>query len=108
MISLGTLTFTKEVLRQLRQSNQPSRILQMELSESAGKYSYPAAIKQQMFTFAYSCFPESWKSAQAPFFYLCMELPELWEPVFGRSYPDNRSFEMDMRIHYEKRVGIHS
>lgn len=106
MVSFGTLTFTKEVLRQLRQSGQPSRILQMELTESAGKYSYPTAIKQKLFSHAYASFPPSWKSESGPFFYLCMELPELWEPVLGRSYPDNASFENDMRRQYWKKLGI--
>jgi spore photoproduct lyase len=105
MVSMGTLTFTKEVLRQLRQSQQPSRILQMELTESAGKYSYPTEVKQQMFTHAYKCFPADWKTENGPFFYLCMELPPLWEPVFGRSYPDNEAFELDMKNHYWRKIG---
>ena len=104
MVSLGTLTFTREVLRQLRQSGQPSRILQMELSESAGKYSYPPTVKERMFSHAYESFPDSWKGEEGPFFYLCMELPELWEPVFGRSYPNNVAFEADMRRHYIQRL----
>lgn len=106
MVSFGTLTFTKEVLRQLRQSGQPSRILQMELTESAGKYSYPTATKQELFSHAYASFPPSWKTETGPFFYLCMELPELWYPVLGRSYPDNASFEIDMRRQYWKKLGI--
>ena len=108
MVSLGTLTFTKEVLKQLRGSGRPSRILQMELTETAGKYSYPVEIKQQMFSHAYNCFPESWKSGDGPFFYLCMELPQLWEPVFGYSYPDNASFEAAMKQHYRGKISRHS
>ena len=104
MISLGTLTFTKEVLRQLRESGRPSRILQMQLSESAGKYSYPASVKQRMFSHAFECFPASWKTETGPYFYLCMELPQLWEPVFGYSYPDNASFENDMKRRYVEKV----
>lgn len=106
MISLGTLTFTKEVLRELRSSGRPSKILQMELVESAGKYSYPEEVKQRLFSHAYTSFPQSWKGPDGPFFYLCMELPQLWEPVLGRSYPDNASFELDMRRHYYRSLGI--
>lgn len=100
MISLGTLTFTKEVLRQLRMSGRQSRVLRMELTETAGKFSYPTDVKQRLFSHAYRCFPDSWKQDTGPFFYLCMEDPRLWEPVFDRSYPDNASFEQDMRRHY--------
>jgi spore photoproduct lyase len=106
MISFGTLTFTKEALRELRLSGQPSRVLQMSLSEIAGKYSYPLSVKEQLFTHAYECFPASWKSEEGPFMYLCMEAPELWEPVFGRSYPDNATFEMAMKTAYLKKIGI--
>lgn len=106
MISLGTLTFTKEVLRQLRMSGRLSRILQMEMVESAGKFSYPKAVKQELFSHAYRSFPASWKGGRNPFFYLCMELPELWEPVLGRSYPDNASFEADMKRHYLATLGL--
>jgi spore photoproduct lyase len=108
MVSLGTLTFTKEVLKQLRESGRPSRILQMELTETAGKYSYPVETKQQMFSHAYNCFPESWKTEAGPFFYLCMELPQLWKPVFGYSFPDNASFESAMKRHYQGKVFSHS
>ena len=106
MISIGTLTFTKEVLRQLRQSQQPSRILQMELVETAGKYSYPVEIKQQLFSHLYASFPQEWRDSSGPFFYLCMELPQLWEPIFGYSYPDNAAFEADMKRHYMQRMGL--
>ena len=108
MISLGTLTFTKEVLRQLREGGQPSRILQMELQETAGKYSYPREVKQQMFSHAYHCFPDSWKGEEGPFFYLCMEVPELWEPVLGISYANNAAFESAMREHYTRRIQTQS
>ena len=106
MISFGTLTFTKEVLRKLRTSRRPSRILQMELTEVAGKYSYPLAVKEELFSFAYKAFPADWKLETGPFYYLCMELPELWEPVFGYSYPNNASFEADMKHHYQKKVRL--
>ncbi len=100
MISLGTLTFTKEVLKQLRESNLQSRILQMELSETFGKYSYPLPLKEELFSYLYSLFPLRWRTEGGAFFYLCMEDPQLWEPVFGYAYPDNATFEAVMKSHY--------
>ncbi|MHC1693208.1 MAG: radical SAM protein [Sphaerochaetaceae bacterium] len=100
LVSLGTLTFTKPVLRKLRSSQLHSRILEMELVETAGKYSYPVPVKQEMFSLAYGGFPAQWRLENGPFFYLCMELPQLWEPVFHRSYVDNASFEAAMRTAY--------
>jgi len=105
MFSLGTLTFTKAVLRTLRSQGLESRILDMELTGAAGKYSYPLATKQRMFSHAYSCFPEQWKD-KGPFFYLCMEDPTLWEPTFGYSYPDDKSFEAAMKEPYQQRVAL--
>ncbi len=105
MFSLGTLTFTKAVLRTLRSQGRESRILDMELVEAAGKYSYPLDIKQSMFSHAYSCFPKQWKQ-QGPFLYLCMEDPSLWEPTFGYSYPNDRAFEAAMKKAYKERVAL--
>ncbi|MDY0287544.1 MAG: DNA photolyase [Sphaerochaeta sp.] len=105
MFSLGTLTFTKAVLRTLRGEGRESRILDMELTGAAGKYSYPLATKQEMFSHAYSCFPKEWRE-EGPFFYLCMEDPSLWEPTFGYGYPDDRSFEAAMKESYQKRVAL--
>ena len=104
LISLGTLTFTRSVLRQLRTSGRPSRILEMDLTESAGKFSYPVDVKQKLFTTVFESFPSAWRTEPGPFFYLCMELPELWEPVLHRSYPNNDSFEADMRRAYLGRI----
>jgi spore photoproduct lyase len=104
LISLGTLTFTRQVLRQLRSSGKPSRILEMELVETAGKFSYPVSVKKTMFSHVAQSFPSDWLQDGGPFFYLCMELPELWEPVLKRSYPDNASFEADMRKSYMGKI----
>lgn len=107
MISIGTLTFTKQVLRQLRTAGRPSRILEMELTEAAGKYSYPLETKREMFSHVYSCFPTKWKETPGgPFFYLCMEDPSLWEPAFGYCYGSDREFEEAMKAHYQKKTEI--
>jgi spore photoproduct lyase len=33
-----------------------------------------------------------------------MEDPSLWEPTFGYSYPDDRSFEAAMKKAYQSKV----
>ncbi|MFA5468815.1 MAG: spore photoproduct lyase family protein [Sphaerochaetaceae bacterium] len=104
MVSLGTLTFTKEVLKQLRASDVPSRILQMQLSETFGKYSYPFELKKELFSYTYHLFPPLWRDSQEVFFYLCMEDPLLWQPVLGHAYHDNATFEAAMRRHYLTKV----
>ncbi|MDX9809064.1 MAG: hypothetical protein RBT04_02810, partial [Sphaerochaetaceae bacterium] len=48
--------------------------------------------------------PDEWKNETGPFFYLCMELPSLWMPVFGRMYADNAAFESDMRRAYRSKL----
>lgn len=101
MISIGTLTFTRQVVRQLRTQGRPSRILEMKLTEAAGKYSYPLEVKRKLFTHAYESFPRSWKEGtDHPFFYLCMEDPSLWEPTFGYGYGSDHEFEQAMKAAY--------
>lgn len=103
MFSLGTLTFTKAVLKEMRSQKRESRILDMELSSAAGKFSYPLSVKQELFSYAYSLFPNNWKD-NGPFFYLCMEDPSLWQPTFGYSYPNDKSFEAAMKLAYQTRI----
>ena len=102
MIGIGTLTFTKQNLRTLRESGRPTRVTQMSLSPIAGKFSYDAETKKKMFSHVYSCFPKDWKDNV--FFYLCMEDPLLWEPCLGRSYRCNSDFENDMKAFYLSKV----
>lgn len=102
MIGIGTLTFTKQNLRALRESGRPTRVTQMPLEMIAGKYSYALETKRKMFRFVYDCFPQDWKDKV--FFYLCMEDPSLWEPCLGRSYKCNADFEADMKKHYLDKV----
>ncbi|MCQ2412045.1 MAG: DNA photolyase [Sphaerochaetaceae bacterium] len=102
MVGMGTLTFTKQNLRTLRESERPTRVTQMPLSPIAGKFSYDLQTKRQMFSHVYSCFPQDWK--ENVFFYLCMEDPSLWQPCLGRSYACNADFENDMKEHYLAKV----
>lgn len=104
MISMGTLTFTKAVLQKLREEGRKSRVLEMELEKTAGKYSYPLEKKREMFSTLYSCFPEEYR--KGVFFYLCMEDPSLWPDVLGREYSCDREFESDMKRSYFDKLGI--
>lgn len=101
LVSLGTLTFTRSVIRQIRDAGFRTRILQMPLTESDGKLSYPDEIKLQMFSHAYRKLA-SWHDQV--FFYLCMENERLWRPVFGFEYPSNEEFEEAMKASYLKKI----
>ena len=102
MVGIGTLTFTKQNLRALRESGRPTRVTQMPLAPIAGKFSYDLETKKEMFRHVYDCFPQDWKNNV--FFYLCMEDPSLWEPCLGRSYACNADFEADMKRAYLGKV----
>lgn len=103
LVSLGTLTYIKPVIKQLRaRAGFRSKILQMPLVESAGKLSYPEAIKQEMFSLAYQSLA-AWH--EQVFFYLCMEHQRLWQPVFGYAYASNSEFEQAMKTSYLQKIG---
>ncbi|MEJ2692425.1 MAG: radical SAM protein [Candidatus Thiodiazotropha sp.] len=102
LVSLGTLTYIKPVIKQLRQRpGFKSRILQMPMEEADGKLSYPEGIKQEMFDFAYRSLAP-WQGRV--FFYLCMENPALWQSVFGDDYPSNEAFEEAMKRSYLRKI----
>ena len=102
LVSLGTLTYIKPVIKQLRErADFKSRILQMPMVEAEGKLSYPIEIKQEMFSFAYHSLAP-WHDRV--FFYLCMESPSLWQPVFGFDYASNEAFEQAMKASYLEKV----
>lgn len=104
LVSLGTLTYIKPVIKQLRQrAGFKSRILQMPMQEADGKLSYPEAIKQEMFGFAYRSLAP-WHGRV--FFYLCMENPVLWQSVFGDDYPSNEAFEEAMKRSYLQKIDV--
>jgi len=104
MISLGTLTFIKPVIKQIRNRNIKSKILQMPLEDAQGKLSYPNEIKLKLFRKAYNSFSHEWQDEV--FFYLCMEDEKLWQPVFGRSYKSNELFQEDMIDQYFRKTGL--
>ncbi len=105
MVSLGTLTFIKPVLKKIRERMVLTSILQMPMEECAGKLSYPFEIKKALFSTLYNAFPKAWK--ESVFFYMCMEDIDLWPVVFNRSYASNELFEADMlKAYHEKTAAI--
>ena len=102
LVSMGTLTYIKSVMRDIRKRAIPSQILKMPLVDAEGKLSYPDDIKLSLFSHVYECFPESWKSQV--FYYLCMENQRLWKPVFGFDYGSNTEFEMAMKNAYLAKI----
>lgn len=102
LISMGTLTYTKDVMRSIRKRDFKSKILQMPFEQVAGKYAYPDALKIDMFRCLYNALTD-WH--EKIFFYLCMEPPSLWEPVFGiPDYTDNLEFEKAMKQAYLEKI----
>lgn len=101
MVSLGTLTFIKPVIKKLRLRSFKSKILQMPLTDASGKLSYPLEIKKDMFKFAYESL-KPWHNRV--YFYMCMEDKSLWRDVFGYEYPTNESFELDMKYNYLSKI----
>ncbi len=103
MVSFGTLTYIKPVLKALRARDFKSKIYQMPLQDVEGKFSYPIETKIEMFKNAYEAFKPWHKEV---FFYLCMEPHSLWKECFGYEYKDNNEFEKDMIDKYFKKVGL--
>ena len=90
MISMGTLTFIKSAINKLRRAGLNTKVLQIPMSDAAGKSSYSLEIKKEIFNHVYNEF-SFWH--EKVFFYLCMEESIVWEMVFGSYYKDNEEFE---------------
>jgi spore photoproduct lyase len=101
LVSFGTLTFIKPVIKQIRQRDFKTKILQIPMVGASGKFSYPMEIKREMFRFAYDALTP-WHNEV--YFYMCMEDHSLWKDVFGYEYPTNESFEMDMKLSYLRKI----
>ncbi len=101
MVSMGTLTFIKPVIKKLRQRAFKSKILQMPLVDASGKQSYPLEIKKEMFKTLYEAF-KPWHGKV--YFYLCMEDHSLWSEVFGYEYESNEDMERDMLNAYKQKI----
>ncbi len=102
LVSMGTLTYIKSVIREIRKRAIPSQILKMPMVDADGKLSYPDEIKVELFSEVYNRFPKEWKNSA--FFYLCMENQRFWKPVFGYDYASNTEFEVAMKNSYLKKI----
>ena len=103
LVSFGTLTFIKPVIKQLRDREFKSKITQMPFEDASGKSSYPQKTKVEMFKHAYESF-SPWH--ESVFFYLCMEEHEMWEKTFGYQYSTNNDFERAMLSSYTKTLNM--
>ncbi len=101
LISLGTLTFIKPVIKKLRERELKTKILQMPFETINGKQSYSLEVKKEMFKAAYESF-KSWHGKV--YFYLCMEDHSLWQEVFGFEYSSNNQFEDFMLNSYMDKI----
>lgn len=101
LVSFGTLTFIKPVIKQLREREFRSKITQMPFVNASGKSSYPENTKVEMFKSAYESFKPWHKDV---FFYLCMEEHQMWNKTFGYQYSTNNDFEMAMLSAYCKKT----
>ncbi|EDZ61776.1 hypothetical protein SMGD1_0943 [Sulfurimonas gotlandica GD1] len=103
LVSFGTLTFIKPVIKQLREREFRSKITQMPFVDASGKSSYPEATKVEMFKYAYESLTPWHKDV---FFYLCMEEHEMWSKTFGYQYSTNNDFERAMLDAYCKKLNM--
>ena len=101
LVSFGTLTFIKPVIKQLREREFRSKITQIPHEDASGKTSYPHATKVEMFKHAYESFA-AWHGSV--FFYLCMEEHRMWKETFGYEYATNNNFENAMLGAYCKKI----
>jgi len=101
LISMGTLTFIKPVIKQLREREMKTKILQMPFETINGKQSYSIETKKEMFKHCYDSFA-SWHGKV--YFYLCMEAHSLWKDVFGYEYSSNNQMEDMMKMFYWSKI----
>lgn len=99
LVSFGTLTFIKPVIKQLRNREFKTKITQIPHEDASGKTSYPLKTKVEMFSHAYNSFKPWHKKV---FFYMCMEEHSLWKECFGYEYATNNDFERAMLESYCK------
>jgi len=103
LVSFGTLTFIKPVIKQLRDREFRTKITQMPFEDASGKSSYPDSTKEEMFKHAYESFSPWHKEV---FFYLCMEEHQMWAKTFGYQYSTNNDFESAMLSSYTKTLNM--
>ena len=103
LVSFGTLTFIKPVIKQLREREFRTKITQIPHADASGKTSYPDSTKIEMFKHAYESFKPWHKDI---FFYLCMEEHQMWAKTFGYQYSTNNDFERAMLSSYADKLNM--
>lgn len=89
-VSMGSVTFIKPVMQQIRSRGHASKILQMDFHpDPHGKLSYSDEVKVELFKTMYAAF-KPWRNKV--FQYLCMERAYFWDEVIGWAYPNNDHF----------------
>jgi spore photoproduct lyase len=101
MVSMGTLTFIKPVLKRLHQRELKTKVTQIPMRDVNGKKSYDYERKLEMFRSCYDGLKE-WRGKV--FFYLCMEEHTLWRDVFGYEFVSNNQFEEMMNSFYMAKI----
>ena len=105
LVSFGTLTFIKPVIKQLRGREFHTKITQIPHVDASGKTSYPDSTKEEMFKHAYESFAPWQQAENRVFFYLCMEEHQMWAKTFAYQYATNNDFEHAMLGAYCNKLG---
>ena len=105
LVSFGTLTFIKPVIKQLRNREFRTKITQIPHVDASGKTSYPDSTKEEIFKHAYESFSKWQQTDDKVFFYLCMEEHTMWAKTFGYQYSTNNDFEHAMLGAYCQKLG---
>jgi spore photoproduct lyase len=96
-LSMGSVTFIRPVVQEIRKRGGSTKILQMEMvPDHHGKLTYPDEVKRELFRSLYDALGP-WHGRV--FFYLCMEAAAIWESVLGWSFPTNEVFEQAFAEH---------
>jgi len=96
-VSMGSVTFIRPVVKQIRKRGGSTKILQMEMvRDTHGKLTYPDEVKVRLFGHLFDALGE-WHDQV--FFYLCMENSTIWETVFAAPAPSSERFEQIFARH---------
>jgi spore photoproduct lyase len=101
MVSMGTLTFIKPVIKRLQQRELKTKVTQIPMRDVNGKKTYDYETKLEMFKSCYKAL-KPWHGEV--FFYLCMEEHSLWRDVFGYEFVSNGQFEEMMNSAYLAKI----
>ncbi|NPA27451.1 MAG: hypothetical protein GXN91_00145, partial [Epsilonproteobacteria bacterium] len=101
LVSMGTLTFIKSVLKKLYKRELKTKVTQIPMREVNGKRTYDYKTKLEMFSHCYNSFKPWHKDV---FFYMCMEEHSLWKDVFGYEFSSNNQFEEIMNSFYMSKI----